>query len=388
MKKLLMMLVVLLLAAGICAAALAEVDGDFTYTVQDNGTVMITKYNGSAKELVIPDVLGGKRVTKIGKESFYACSDLTTVVIPEGVTTIEYDAFSYCSKLASVTIPDSVASVTGNPFLDCDKLMIISVSPRHPYLATIDGVLFSKPDKRLICYPNGFQSNEYSVPQGIVTIEDKSFYNCGALTSVVIPDSVRQMNSNPFFRCDKLRRITVSSDHPYLETIQGVLFSKPDKRLVCYPGGLADKAYYIPEGTAVIGGRAFAWCNTLTSVSIPGTVTAIGDYAFSVCARLTSVNIPDSVTTIGEGCFTNCDALSSVVIPDGVTVIANSTFSGCDNLASVTIPDSVTFIADGVFSGCDKLNSITVDMNSCAEQYCVSNNLPYVFSNALDWLNN
>ena len=51
-----------------------------------------------------------------------------------------------------------------------------------------------------------------------------------------------------------------------------------------------------------IGDRAFAYCSSLTSVTIPNSVTSIGDAAFLDCSGLTSVTIPNSVTSIGGGC--------------------------------------------------------------------------------------
>ncbi|MBR3144657.1 MAG: leucine-rich repeat domain-containing protein, partial [Clostridia bacterium] len=49
--------------------------------------------------------------------------------------------------------------------------------------------------------------------------------------------------------------------------------------------------------------RAFADCNSLTTVIIPDSVTSIDNYAFYNCAGLTSITIPDSVTSIGFGAF-------------------------------------------------------------------------------------
>ncbi len=45
---------------------------------------------------------------------------------------------------------------------------------------------------------------------------------------------------------------------------------------------------------------AFAWCTSLTSITIPNSVTSIGNSVFYGCSSLTSITIPNSVTSIGE----------------------------------------------------------------------------------------
>ena len=55
-----------------------------------------------------------------------------------------------------------------------------------------------------------------------------------------------------------------------------------------------------------IGDRAFDYCRSLTSVTIPNSVTSIGYYAFAWCSSLTSVTIPNSVTSIGSDAFCAC----------------------------------------------------------------------------------
>lgn len=80
MKKLLVMLLVLLLALGIgCALAQEEFTcGDFVYTLGEDGTGVITDYNGNDEELVIPVELNG--VTAMGAKVFYQCPGLTLTV--------------------------------------------------------------------------------------------------------------------------------------------------------------------------------------------------------------------------------------------------------------------------------------------------------------------
>ena len=131
---------------------------------------------------------------------------------------------------------------------------------------------------------------------------------------------------------------------------------------------IGDKAFYfcssltsvtIPDSVTTIGGSTFQDCESITSVTIPESVTAIGNYAFAECDSLTSVTIPDSVTTIGDAAFYLCSSLTSVTIPDSVTTIGDSTFCLCQSL-TVTIPNFVTRIGPKAFYRCESLESVTI----------------------------
>ena len=387
MKWFVALLMVVVMVCACWTGAAAENERDYQYALLDDGTIEITRYKGSADRLAIPAKIAGKTVTSIRYSAFYSCDSLT-----------------------SVSIPDSVEQIGTNLFVGCSKLKTISVSPDHPYFATIDGVLFRKADKALISYPAGIKSSTYTIPQGIAVIGDSAFFACSSLTSVSvpdsvtsigdeafalcssltsvsIPDSVEQIGTNPFAACSALKTISVSPEHLYFATIDGVLFRKADKALISYPAGIKSSTYTIPQGIASIGDYAFDSCTSLTSVSIPDSVTSIGDCAFGSCTSLTSVSIPDSVTSIGDYAFGSCTFLTSVSIPDSVTSIGDRAFSYCKSLTSVSIPDSVTSIGDYAFDNCPNL-TLTVPRNSYALEYAKTNDIPYTYPDANDWLNN
>ena len=85
--------------------------GDYEYQVNEDETVCIVGYNGSASRLAIPSSINGKKVTGIGDWAFENCTSLTSVTIPDSVTSIGEYAFSGCKSLTSITIPDSVTSI-------------------------------------------------------------------------------------------------------------------------------------------------------------------------------------------------------------------------------------------------------------------------------------
>ena len=152
----------------------------------------------------------------------------------------------------------------------------------------------------------------------VTSIDNRAFYLCNSLISIIIPDSVAKISVNPFAYCSTLKSIFVSSEHPYFFAIDGVLFRKADKALISYPAGISSSTYTIPQGITAIGDSAFSYCDSLTSVSIPDSVTSIGDYAFGDCSNLT----------------------------------------------------------------------LTVPRNSYALEYAKTNNIPYTYPDANDWLNN
>ena len=289
------LLMVVVMMCACWTGAVAEDERDYQYALLDDGTVEITGYNGKAEKLTIPNMLNGKKVTSIDNRAFYLCNSLISIIIP-----------------------DSVAKISVNPFAYCSTLKSIFVSSEHPYFFAIDGVLFRKADSCLISYPKGREYTTYNIPQGITAIESSAFYDCKFLTRVTIPDSVEQIGTNPFTVCSALKSISVSPEHPYFATIDGVLFRKADKALISYPAGISSSTYTIPQGITAIGDSAFYYCASLTSVSIPNSVTSIGDYAFGDCSNLT----------------------------------------------------------------------LTVPRNSYALEYAKTNNIPYTYPDANDWLNN
>jgi hypothetical protein len=103
----------------------------FTYTAS-NGAVTITKYNGSAKSVIIPDKIDGLPVTGVGPGAFAVraivnSQKLTGVTIPKTVGTIEAGAFANCTRLSSLAIPASVTNLGAFAFADCQALTSFTI---------------------------------------------------------------------------------------------------------------------------------------------------------------------------------------------------------------------------------------------------------------------
>ena len=55
----------------------ATPESSFVYAVNEDGTVRITKFNGTETDVIIPSTIGGKSVTSIGDYAFENCESLT-----------------------------------------------------------------------------------------------------------------------------------------------------------------------------------------------------------------------------------------------------------------------------------------------------------------------
>ncbi|MCR5541487.1 MAG: leucine-rich repeat protein [Ruminococcus sp.] len=144
----------------------------------------------------------------------------------------------------------------------------------------------------------------------------------------------------------------------------------------------------IPDTVTSIGESAFMECDSMTSVTIPDSVKTIGVCAFSGCASLKSVKLPKNLQTVAEAAFSDCTALKTLTIQNSSTTFKYEAFIGCTSLKTVTIPASIVKIEDAAFGFClddsedanyTKLSGFKIKcyMNSKAYVYAVENRLSY-----------
>ena len=375
---------------------------------------------GSLESITVPG-----SVETIGLMAFQGCTSLKTAILRYGVVQIQDGAFTDCSGLESITIPESVTWIGESVFFGCENVTVTVTTPETaselgrnllkyfdtfgstetaaekycmehnvPYTFVPNGaegtaeIAGSQWDYDVLddstAVITGYRGTETAVVvpeeldgRKVVSLRYSVFGYGDPVESVTIPDSIQEIKGNPLYHSN-VKEIIVSPEHPTLEISDGVLFSRPDSRLVaCLPSGRT--AYEIPEGIREIGHEAFFGCEQLESVEIPDSVTWIGVAAFENCKALRSVSIPDGVEEISVGMFRRCTALESVEIPDSVTEIGDSAFYGCNSLQTLTIPKTVTKFGMRIFDECPKL-TVTVYPDSAAQKNFDKNGIPYVLA--------
>ena len=293
---------------------------DMEYSILDDGTIEITKYNGKGGNVVIPSSIEGKKVTSIGEDAFGGCDSFTNITIPNSITSIGDYAFYECIKLASITIPYSVNYIGYCAFEFCTNLIRINVETGNEKYSSENGILYNHDKTKLICYPAGKKETSFSIPNNVTSIGD-TFYDCIQLTNITIPNSVNIICVGAF-QCDhNISIIDVESGNENYSSENGVLYNHDKTILIRYPAGKKETSFSIPDSVTSICTFAFKGCESLTSVTIPNSVTNIGDYAFFICKSLTTITIPNSVTKIGRRAFYKCSNLASITIPGSVASI-------------------------------------------------------------------
>lgn len=108
----------------------------------------------------------------------------------------------------------------------------------------------------------------------------------------------------------------------------------------------------IPDGVRIIGKQAFFRCSSLQSIHLPEGVTEIGDQCFGGCSRLDEVIVPQSLETVGSMAFLGCFALREITFGNGLKTIGDNAFHTCSALGRVIVPSEDVSIEPTAFEEC------------------------------------
>lgn len=226
---------------------------------------LITK----TKKIIIKD-----GITTINSAAFASFQSLTKITIPNSVKKIGDFALKDCKRLQQITIPASVVKIGGGAFENCTNLYDIKFEsgsncnsmenyPNNPGSSPIQ---------------NCKSLRTFQMPNRIKYISKYFFEGCDSLESVSFGKNFRgyQMtfgDENIFddsssLLSKKLQKIKVAKSNPYLESIDGILYDKQQKRLLLYPRGRISTTYRVPKGTKSMSDSAFRLCDRLQTVII------------------------------------------------------------------------------------------------------------------------
>ena len=241
------------------------------------------------------------------------CVDLVEITLPAGLKQIEESAFENCRSLTNIDIPNGVESIGHSVFKHCICLQSLHLPDSVREIGTMHTFAFCA------------QLQSITIPYGIRTIG--GFGQCNRLQSVVLPDTIEQIDDFAFADCVALRHISLP---PTITNIGCAAFRG---------AGLLDLAF--PDNVAIVASDVARNCTALTSVSLPVHATQIDANAFDGCAALRSLALPNTLSRIDEGAFAGCLSLVELTIPDGVSYLGDGALKNCTNLHRLSMPSPI-----------------------------------------------
>ena len=267
--------------------------GDFEYTLENDYTCTITKYNGHAANVTIPSTIYGNKVTRIRYSSFEENNNLMSVTIPNTVKEIGDSAFADCYSLSTVTFSNSLKSIGDGAFKKTN-LKKVTI----PNSVTEIGVYAFSGCENL---------SSLTLSNKLDRIDEYCFENCTSLTSVTLPNSVTEIGGYVFDRCSSLKTasigsglkycytqgdsrfifsdcialesITVSSSNNNYSSANGIMYDKKKTEILVYPQGKKDTSYTVPSTINNLYRMSTNNNPYLKTITIPSSVTDISDNA-------------------------------------------------------------------------------------------------------------
>lgn len=368
---------------------------------------------GALRGSLITKIVIPASVTRIGREAFANCVNLTSVTFAAPAKSedaksllIAARAFAGCTNLEKIVLParleeiklqkyvisgdDVAVDNVDNAFFGCTSLLSITVASGNASYKSVDGMLYSEDGTKLIYCPatKQFKDGKVVIPAGTQQIAPGAFVDCKGMTEVIIPNSVVLVGECAFYNMTELTKVTFGGDAIVNLTIGKFAFRGCTS--------LGEISFEKDSRVSTIGDGAFQGCSFLGKITIPATVASIGASAFRDCAELEAITFEASGRNLvfGEDVFYNCTSLTSVHLPANVSEVPGI-FSGCSSLTEVTVdenseyftavegvlfdknlttiiffpggksgdyvlPETVTTIGNGVFRDVKSLDSITI----------------------------
>jgi formylglycine-generating enzyme required for sulfatase activity len=410
------------------------------------GTVRVAKAEPAEGNMIMPETLDGYRVTEVDMNAFRGCTNLTGMVIADGVTYIGIYAFSGCTSLSSVAIPDGVDFISENTFFECTSLTNVTLGAglKYIYPAAFEGCTslssVALPEGLIIIQDGAFTATgltDVRIPDSVTDIGISAFNRCTALATVWLGKGIKGVGNSAFYGCTNLATVWVPVekkgtgllDNAWVRSgceiryygTQTVTFDAGEG--TC---GTATKGYEIgksygelPEATRE-GWRFVGWFDADgTRVGAASTVTEAaarelsarwgheetvdgvawiytleGDGAVVWGAEPATgwMRMPDTlggsdVAGVGAMAFAGSTWLEGMAMPQSVRFVGEGAFARCPALESIRLPDAAEPVGAGAFEGCGALETVWIGPETrtvCTNAFAGCTNLQVVWLHS-DW---
>ncbi len=335
-----------------------EVDGAvFRVASIDSETLTVTGYEGKdvPHKVVVPEMLGDKRVVAIADEAFYYQSNISEIELPRSVKTVGSYAFAGCSMLQSVTLHRELTSIGIGAFYGCTSMTAaafeagsaMTAIPKDAFRECTALVTLNIPSFIKTVGANAFFGctalETLTVEEGVLSLGDQCFQNCTALANVTLPASLADtpavaedgtaytLPAIGYMAFNGCRSLFVQGVHVPAGSVAEAYFAELEL-------GLREDAFEIPTAEGVL---------TLTYTSVDGACATVTGYTYKdndgKALNLTELVIPEklgdalTVVAVGDAAFYNIATLKNITLPVTVEKIGSFAFSRLSGLENITL---------------------------------------------------
>lgn len=222
-----------------------------------------------------------------------------------------------------------------------------------------------------------------TLPDNITELAGQ-FNGCTALTSIVLPSSIKKISGLTFNDCSSLSEVIIESDEI---TIDGAPFYGTAIKKLELPGNcviynsalptsLEELVFGSGDKVSIYSGKSSVLPNlknVVFSPAIKETDIQSGSFRSS---GIENIAFPDGKVNIFANAFRGCTDLKEVEI-NGDTVISSNAFSECDALEKVVLNGKCD-ISELAFSSCPNLAEVDFDISQNISGRCF-NSCPNLF---------
>lgn len=302
LKKVLLAVVILIAVSLSCYFSVRTVQSDTFEYKETNEGVQLEKFSntGFIKELdvdFVSEIVYDTENPDVNT-NFTFTKDET-----KKITLIREYALNCDGVVQVINIGPDVLSIDGKSFYSCWALQRIEVDENNPNYCDIDGVLYTKDMKTVICYPPnhdeylrqkyGYESEfyradvtedyirdvqTYVVPSTVETIGELAFAYAN-LRVIYLPEGLKRIETLGVFKLHEPKdqwSNTPSLDNVYSYKAENEIldshFTSAEE--------LGEVYLSLPEGLEYIGSDSFSYNQELPYLYIPSSVNHIGHHAF------------------------------------------------------------------------------------------------------------
>lgn len=202
------------------AGADANTFGDFQYTTSGL-TATITKYNGTAANVTVPEKIGKYTVTEVSYNAFYDNLSIEKVILADSISKIDRQAFYGCAALKSLTLPAHLKTL-GYGFISGTAITSLTIPASLTSCESYDsyytggsyGPLGGAENLTELIFESGIETipaklawltpsetthlTTVTIPDTVTSIGGYAFYNCKVLGETYIPESVTSIADTAF----------------------------------------------------------------------------------------------------------------------------------------------------------------------------------------------